>query len=234
MGTTPNFQLPYPEGGDPADGPDGIRDLADAVDATVKGQTDSLASRIATLESQVAALSAVGAQPGDFLVSGRATTPSGYLLCDGAAVSRTTYAALFAAISTDFGPGDGASTFNLPDYRGRTIVGVGPHADVNARGKSDGLLAANRRPKHRSSVNETPHNHPDAGHSHPGAWFKDQVGPTGRSSADTPGGNNDMRAMTTAGANLQPAATGLTVGPQTGAEPIDTPAFQTANVFVKT
>lgn len=45
--------------------------------------------------------------------------PSGWLLCDGRAVSRTTYAALFASISTAFGSGDGSTTFNLPDFRGR-------------------------------------------------------------------------------------------------------------------
>lgn len=49
--------------------------------------------------------------------------PSGYLLCYGQAVSRTTYADLFAAISTTYGAGDGSTTFNLPDRRGRIDVG---------------------------------------------------------------------------------------------------------------
>lgn len=51
------------------------------------------------------------------------STPSGWLLCDGSAVSRTTYASLFTAISTTYGVGDGSSTFNLPDLRGRVPVG---------------------------------------------------------------------------------------------------------------
>lgn len=46
------------------------------------------------------------------------TLPSGFLKCNGAAVSRTTYASLFAAIGTTFGTGDGSTTFNLPDMRG--------------------------------------------------------------------------------------------------------------------
>ena len=50
--------------------------------------------------------------------------PSGWLLCDGTAVSRTTYAALFKAIGTVHGSGDGATTFNLPDLRGRFLRGV--------------------------------------------------------------------------------------------------------------
>lgn len=51
-----------------------------------------------------------------------ATPPTGYLECDGSSISRTTYAALFAVISDDYGTADGAS-FNLPDYRGRFLRG---------------------------------------------------------------------------------------------------------------
>jgi len=53
-----------------------------------------------------------------------ANAPAGFLLCDGAAVSRTTYARLFHLIGTTFGVGDGASTFNLPDMRGRVAMGL--------------------------------------------------------------------------------------------------------------
>ena len=51
------------------------------------------------------------------------TAPVGYLAANGSAVSRTTYAALFAVIGTTFGVGDGASTFNLPDLRGEFVRG---------------------------------------------------------------------------------------------------------------
>ena len=84
-----------------------------------------------------------------------ATAPTGYLLCDGTAVSRTTYAALFAITSTTYGVGDGSTTFNVPDLRGRVPVGVGTNAAVNARALSDGVAVANRRPQHR----HTPHTH---------------------------------------------------------------------------
>lgn len=53
-----------------------------------------------------------------------ATPPSGWLLCDGSAISRSTYLALFTAISTAHGSGDGSTTFKLPDYRGRFLRGV--------------------------------------------------------------------------------------------------------------
>ena len=51
------------------------------------------------------------------------TPPTGYLECDGAELSRTTYADLFAAIGDDFGIGDGVNTFNLPDFRGEFLRG---------------------------------------------------------------------------------------------------------------
>lgn len=51
------------------------------------------------------------------------SAPSGWLFCYGQAISRTTYATLFAAISTAFGTGDGSTTFNLPDLRGRVVAG---------------------------------------------------------------------------------------------------------------
>ena len=85
--------------------------------------------------------------------------PSGYLLCDGSAVSRTTYAALFSAIGTTYGTGDGSTTFNVPDFRGRVPSGFaasGGHADVSALGNSDGVALAHRRPKHTHTINNPP------------------------------------------------------------------------------
>ena len=52
-----------------------------------------------------------------------ANTPTGFLLCHGQAVSRTTYSGLFAVVSAHYGAGDGSSTFNLPDLRGRVVAG---------------------------------------------------------------------------------------------------------------
>ena len=52
------------------------------------------------------------------------TAPEGWLFCQGQAVSRTTYAQLFAVIGTTYGSGDGSTTFNVPDLRGRVAVGA--------------------------------------------------------------------------------------------------------------
>lgn len=53
------------------------------------------------------------------------SAPSGYLICDGSAISRSTYSRLFSVISTTWGTGDGSTTFNLPDMRGAAPTGVG-------------------------------------------------------------------------------------------------------------
>jgi len=55
---------------------------------------------------------------------GGSSAPSGYLMCDGSAVSRTDYSALFAVIGTSFGSGDGSTTFNIPDLRGKFTEGT--------------------------------------------------------------------------------------------------------------
>lgn len=63
--------------------------------------------------------------PAGAIVSyGGSTAPTGWLLCDGSAVSRTTYSKLFSIIGTTFGSGDGSTTFTLPDLRGRFPLGV--------------------------------------------------------------------------------------------------------------
>ena len=59
-----------------------------------------------------------------------ATAPSGFLECDGSAVSRTTYASLFSVLSTVYGAGNGSTTFNLPDLRGRFALGRGTGTKV--------------------------------------------------------------------------------------------------------
>jgi microcystin-dependent protein len=66
------------------------------------------------------------------------SAPSGWLLCDGAAVSRTTYADLFLITSTYFGSGDGSTTFNLPDFRGLSLVGAPSANDGVAVGNTSG------------------------------------------------------------------------------------------------
>lgn len=74
---------------------------------------------------------------GQILMYGAAAAPTGYLLCDGTAVSRTTYATLFGVISTTYGVGDGSTTFNVPDMRGRMPLGLGTGSGLTARSLND-------------------------------------------------------------------------------------------------
>jgi microcystin-dependent protein len=62
------------------------------------------------------------------------TAPTGWVLCDGSAISRTTYSTLFALIGTTYGAGNGSSTFNIPDLRGRVPMGVGTGAGDGSSG----------------------------------------------------------------------------------------------------
>jgi microcystin-dependent protein len=235
MGTTPTYALRYPESVDAANVPVDMQELATDVDTVINNQITPLNQRVTTLESQFAGFSP--ADPGDLKLSARPTPPAGWLLCDGAAVSRTTYSVLFAAIGIDYGPGDGSTTFNLPDYRGRAPVGVGVHTDVNARGANDGALAANRRPRHRHTVNDPQHAHGvnDPTHTHGGAFYRDYA-PGGTYGTPAAAGNNRMYGIDAAGTGIgiAGAATGVSVGPQSGAEPVDSGGYQTCNVFIKT
>jgi microcystin-dependent protein len=80
--------------------------------------------------------------------------PAGWLLCDGSAVSRKTYAALFDVIDTTWGVGDGKATFNVPDLRRRTLIGsgglpkAGPGLDVGNVGGDELLQTHNHSMDH--------------------------------------------------------------------------------------
>lgn len=89
--------------------------------------------------------------------------PMGWLVCNGSAVSRATYSALFAAIGTTYGSGDGATTFNLPNLEGRVPVGKdAADADFSAMGKTGGTkahtLTAAQMPSHTHTQNAHSHN----------------------------------------------------------------------------
>jgi microcystin-dependent protein len=110
MATTPILGLPFPDEYDPADVPSDIEKLAMELDRS---------SRMFL--------------PGDYKVTAALEPPPGWLLCDGRAVSRTVYAALFAAIQETHGAGDGETTFNLPNFIDRVPMAV-PSARLGERG----------------------------------------------------------------------------------------------------
>ena len=102
---------------------------------------------------------------GTISMYGGSAAPAGWLLCNGAAVSRTTYASLFSVVSTNFGTGDGSTTFNLPDLRGRVPVGFGQGTSLTNRtmgatgGAETHTLSQSEMPSHGHTVNDPGHTH---------------------------------------------------------------------------
>lgn len=92
-------------------------------------------------------------QPGAVMYYGRFSAPAGWLKANGAAVSRVAYAALFSAIGTTFGSGDGFNTFNLPDLRGEFIRGWDDSRGLDA-GRSLGVVQNDEFRSHTHGVRE--------------------------------------------------------------------------------
>ena len=99
----------------------------------------------------------------------RATAPTGYLLCDGSAISRTTYSSLFDAIGTAYGVGDNSTTFNIPNLKGRVPVGFdSSQTEFDTLGEVGGAkthtLTEAQMPSHTHIQNS--HNHTQDAHNH--------------------------------------------------------------------
>lgn len=93
------------------------------------------------------------------------SAPTGWLVCDGSAVSRTTYAALFAVIGSTYGDGNGSTTFNLPNLKGRVPVGLdSAQTEFDALGETGGAKT------HTLTTAEMPsHTHTQNAHNHTGS-----------------------------------------------------------------
>jgi microcystin-dependent protein len=103
-----------------------------------------------------------GVPTGALLPFAGSSAPTGYLICDGSAVSRATYAALFAVTGTTYGTGDGSTTFNLPDLRRRVPMGAG---GTSVSGPANTLGATGGAETHTLSTAEMP------AHTHTSAWY---------------------------------------------------------------
>lgn len=104
---------------------------------------------------------------GAIVLWGAAAVPAGYLECNGQAVSRTTYAAIFEQYGTTWGIGDGATTFNLPDFRDRFPVGrSGTIALAATGGAASVTISTANLPAHSHGVSDPGHTHIFTGAAH--------------------------------------------------------------------
>ncbi len=97
-------------------------------------------TNFATLKTAIESIDAT-IPPGTIVAYGGTVAPSGWTICNGNIISRTTNASLFAAIGTNYGNGDGSTTFHLPDFRGRFLRGldggIGRDPDASSRAVSN-------------------------------------------------------------------------------------------------
>jgi len=159
------------------------------------------------------------------------SAPSGWLLTYGQAVSRTTYADLFAAIGTTYGSGDGSTTFNLPDLRGRVVAGQddmgGTSANrlTNQSGGLDGdtLGATGGAETHTLTTSQMP------SHSH-------TLGSNAKISTtfDTSGGNTAIIRGTLSGSGLESYISGSTEAAGSGAAHNNVQPTIILNYIIKT
>ena len=95
-----------------------------------------------------------GIPVGSIIPYGNSVVPETYLLCNGQAVSRTDYPELFAIIGTSFGSGDGSTTFNVPDYRDKFVLGAGGEVDLaETGGEKEVTLTLDEVPPHYHYLN---------------------------------------------------------------------------------
>jgi len=159
------------------------------------------------------------------------SVPDGWLACDGSAVLRSQYANLFAVITTTYGAGDGSTTFNLPDARGRSFLGCGQGAGLtnrlvtNTGGVEDHPLASAENASHNHTITDPDHSHavtdPDhnhgtteSAHSHnsaSGSFVNNTGGSEYVNTAGDKGGVSASTASASTGLTIDSASTGLSV-----------------------
>ena len=152
----------------------------------------------------------------------RQDVPDGWLLCGGGAVSRTAYSALFTIVGTTYGVGDGSTTFNVPDLRGRIIVGSGTGAQQGVSGsgvitggsalavRAVGQFFGDERTELHTHIQD-PHNHTQNAHGHSGSTG-DQSGDHAHSFTKNGGAFGDGAGAASVFAGYAARGTGYTGG----------------------
>ena len=185
---------------------DNTRNITNAVagsfSSTVTAATPTASGHLTTKAYVDSAVTAA-APSGCIIYHAASTAPTGYLKANGAAVSRTTYAALFAAIGTVYGVGDGSTTFNLPDLRGEFI-----RSWDDARGVDTSRTFGSFQDQAYLSHN---HGVTDPGHSH-------IVGSNNGTGGNYSGGGNSSNLGPYYNTSTSTQSTGITIQNNGGTE----------------
>lgn len=141
--------------------------LADGIADTDATTISQLNAAVASLTAAIAAATTVSAPVGSCVQYTGSTPPSGWFECNGWAISRTTWSALFAVIGTTYGAGNGTTTFNLPDMRGMFPRGW-DHGKGTDPARTLGSSQAYSNAAHAHSTTDPGHIHgvTDPGHTH--------------------------------------------------------------------
>ena len=135
-----------------------------------------------------------------------ASVPSGFLECNGQAVSRSTYSALFAVIASTYGGGDGSSTFNVPDLQDNVAVSKSNNKALASTGGANTVAVTATGNVGGSTANATlstaqlaSHNHPQSTPSGPGPWGGPGTNASGNPTTQQPGGSTFSTGQTNTG-----------------------------------
>lgn len=160
--------------------------------------------------------SALLVPPGSVSAYAGISVPGGWLHCDGSAIDRTIYADLFASIGTTYGNGDGETTFNIPNLRGRNVIGLNSsETDFDVLGETGGekrhTLTIGELPPHNHGVVDPGHAHgvTDPGHAHS---YSNNSGDQGVNTLTT---QNDAADQVEYGQTTGTSTTGVTVNTAT-------------------
>ena len=213
-----------------------IGEFLQARDVWAQADYDTAYGYMEELKYYVVLLMQGGAMPiGGVQWTASPTVPLGWLVCDGTAILRTQYAKLFAEIGVAWGVGNGTTTFNLPDLRRKSPMGVGAAAGDHpgiALGESIGeakhQLNNTELPNHTHSITDPGHLHTktDPGHTHaPASPATVILGRHSGGSTDwvraTSGATFDQMSATASaqtGISYASAQTGITIDPEGGSE----------------
>lgn len=166
----------------------------------------------------------LGSFVGEIRAYGGSPPPSQWLTCDGSELSRTAYATLYDVLGTSYGIGDGVTTFNLPDFRGRALLGAGSAPGLTARSLGDTggvestVLTTTQMPSHTHGVTDPGHLHTitDPGHHHTAV-----DGTGANATAGTAVGTaSSVTGNATTGITIDTATTGVTLANTGGTDPV--------------